>query len=286
MRHKLAYDLFRQMDEDNLAPQSRYVRVFYNGENHGLYLMMQRVNRSLIGVKKKDTAAYLFKEPGIFYDQQKDTNSRLRNIYDQKHPSFKKHNKNEVLDDLNHFIYHSSDEEFLSEVYHRFDKDNLMDWHLLLLLTNNDDGVVKNFYCYDLGDGKGMRFIPWDYDHSFGRDGNGERNDLERNVFPAERAKLLARLMTIESSNNNYVRELAQRYQQHRESGVFSVENLSNMITDMQVEIEPYLQENFNKWPLNGAFYTDDNDFEKEVGIIIDYLPRRFKMLDQRFDYK
>jgi CotH kinase protein len=37
MRHKLAYDLFLQMNQNNVAPKSTYVVVYLKGDYQGLY---------------------------------------------------------------------------------------------------------------------------------------------------------------------------------------------------------------------------------------------------------
>ncbi|SFT55038.1 CotH protein [Lishizhenia tianjinensis] len=284
MRHKLSYDLFRQMSPQNIAPQSSFIQVTYNGDYHGIYLAMQRVNAKILGLSKKDTTAFLFKEPGIFYEHSNQQESKTGNYYFQKHPKFKKVDKHAHLARVNHFLFHASDAEFLADVGKYFDLDNIVDWHLLLLLSNNSDGILKNFYCYQVKDGKGLRIIPWDYDHAFGRDGNGDRNDLERNVDP-QRAVLIQRLMTIEL-NNDYPRKLRERYAELRRSGVFSEINFNTRIEEMRQEILPYIQRNFEQWPVNGAYYPDSNDFEIEVKILSDYFPKRLKMLDNRFGYQ
>ncbi|MDX1445000.1 CotH kinase family protein [Lishizhenia sp.] len=284
MRHKLSYDLFRQMSVNNIAPQSTFLTVSYNGEFHGLYTAIQRVNRSLIGAKKGDTCAFLFKEPEVFYNHQNDSIVRTGNYNFQKYPKFHKANKNVLLDELNHFLFHSSAEVFIQNIDKYFDLNNLMDWHLLLLVTNNSDGIMKNFYCYGLNDGLGVRIVPWDYDHSFGRDGNGDRNDLDRNADP-ERAIVIKRLMSI-GGDNTYVHQLEKRYKALRSSGVFSSENLTKKVKVMEKQIRPYIQSNFERWPVDGAYYIDSNDFEMELAILLDYFPKCFKMLDERFGYQ
>ena len=52
--------------------------------------------------------------------------------------------------------------------------ENLIDWHILLLFTNNGDGLMKNYYFYKMDSETPFRFAIWDYDHTFGRDESAE----------------------------------------------------------------------------------------------------------------
>ncbi len=51
----------------------------------------------------------------------------------------------------------------------------------MLLLSNNGDGVMKNFLLYKIDSNTPFRIALWDYDHSFGRDGDNELNLMETN---------------------------------------------------------------------------------------------------------
>src|SRR5882672_810129 len=55
MRHKLSYDLFRSLnkpDARRFAVASRFVEVFFNGDYHGVYLLMERVDGPLLGLRR------------------------------------------------------------------------------------------------------------------------------------------------------------------------------------------------------------------------------------------
>ena len=91
MRHKICYDLYREMDKNNIAPKCSYANISLNNKYKGLFIVMEKLNASMIGVNKKDSLAMVFKDPPVFYEERfyyvQDTN----NYYHQKYPK-KKHN--------------------------------------------------------------------------------------------------------------------------------------------------------------------------------------------------
>ena len=89
MRHKISYDLFRQMGELNLASKCFYLDLSLNKQPRGLYVAMQEVNAGMLGLEKSDTMAMLFKDPPIYYGHTLDFVQDSNNYYQQKYP--KKH---------------------------------------------------------------------------------------------------------------------------------------------------------------------------------------------------
>src|SRR5262249_5608493 len=82
------------------------------------------------------------------------------------------------LDEFNQFVSGASDLEFSDPrkgIAARLDIDNAVDFHLLVLLTSNGDGIRKNFIVArnaapKAGPSPRFFFVPWDYDATFGRD--------------------------------------------------------------------------------------------------------------------
>ncbi len=52
MRHKISYDIFKEMSPKNMAAQSAYIRLFINGNYTGLYVLMQEVNAGMLKLNK------------------------------------------------------------------------------------------------------------------------------------------------------------------------------------------------------------------------------------------
>ena len=180
MRHKLSFDLFRSLstsDAPRHAVASRFVELYLNGSYHGTYLLMERVDRQQLALrgyrsndlshaciyKAVDHAAH-FGEPGHSGYAQREPDPAARTFW-------------EPLDAFNRFVSSASASEFFQTpngIGSWLDLDNAIDFHLLVLLTSNNDGITKNFYVARNAQTPGQPkprffFVPWDYDGTFGR---------------------------------------------------------------------------------------------------------------------
>ncbi|NRA13732.1 MAG: CotH kinase family protein, partial [Crocinitomicaceae bacterium] len=200
MRNKLSYDLFRSLTPGNFAPEVNFIVLYENEKYRGIYSIVEGVDEFRLGLDLDDFQAVLFKEPPLHYppsehkQRYKDfahyseisnryarysqkAKKKLINraYYNQRYPYLSDSNKKKDIHKLTAFIHNSSDEEFKEKVFKDyFDFNNIIDWHLILLITNNGDGIKKNNYIYKKGAGQPYLYCPWDFDHSFGREGDGE----------------------------------------------------------------------------------------------------------------
>lgn len=280
MRHKLSFDLFRLMNKNNLAPRCKYVNLIVNHDYKGLYVLMQRINGKFCNIDKKDGLSFVFKEPLIFYENISDKSLKLNNKHNQKYPEFSDIDLTKTMDDFRNFLFNSSDSLFLSDIAKYIDINNVLDWHLLLLLSNNSDGLIKNFYLYRIDSLTPMRIAIWDYDHSFGRDGDNELNMLKY-VIDCSKNVMLRRLMNIE--NSEYPAMLKKRWTQLRKSHVISTNTLKFMIIYNHIKIHDDIKKNFAKWPVNSKFYFDDNNYYQEILVILKFIETRITQLDKYF---
>lgn len=280
MRHKISYDLFRLMANTNLAPECLYVNVKVNNEYKGLYVLMQRINGKFCNLNKKDKMAFVCKEPLIFFKKMPEELLKNSNYHDQKYPKINKRDFTPMLNEFREFIFHSSDSIFLANIRQKIDINNVADWHILLLLTNNADGLTKNFYLYRIDSKTPMRIAIWDYDHSFGRDGDNEFNMLTYEI-DCSRNIMLKRLMEIDKSNYPII--LKNRWLQLRESNIISINNLNCMIQENNNLIKKDIDKNFEKWPVDSPDYFDANTYSQEVEIIKQYIEIRIPQLDNYF---
>ncbi|MGX8697329.1 MAG: CotH kinase family protein, partial [Prevotella sp.] len=248
MRHKLCYDLFHMMDSNNLAPQCRYALVRENGQPQGLYVVMERLNKTSLHVDPDDTAAVIFKEPKIFYRDSQLPNPAPfgDNYHEQTYPDFEKGDRSYLMDDFRRFLSRTPDSEFYAHIGEWIDIHNLIDWHLLLLFTNGGDGVKKNFYLYRRDSQTPYRIALWDCDHSFGRDGDNEKNMLER-LLDDRQNILLDRML----KSQEYQNALAKRYRELRKSGVFSYQTIEKMMQENDPWVRLGLDENTRLWPFD-----------------------------------
>lgn len=280
-RHKLSYDLYRKMDTKNRAAKCEYASVYVNGKFEGLYIVMEKVNGSYLGLDPNDEGALLFKDPLIFFEDKLDGVQDTTNYYQQKFPKIDEHDASGYMERLNEIIFKEDDALFNELIPKWFDLDNVVDWHLILLLTNNDDGLFKNFYLYEYSDTLAFRFAIWDYDHSFGRDGDGELNNIERPIVP-EKVRLIQRLM--ESNEIDYKERLKARWTELRSNGTFTIASLTSMVNKNDHMLRPYLEKNTKRWPMKSKWYPDNNGYEQEIEIMKDYIEKRIPQLDLYFN--
>ncbi len=279
LRHKIAYDLFRALDDRNLAARSHYIRLFYNGAYQGLYLLMEKMDASTLAIDKLDPEALIIKDPPLFMADSLTRVADSINFYEQKFPPFLELDHNPELHRLKAFLFHSSDQTFRRDIPQLFDLNNIIDWHLMLLLTNNSDGILKNFYLYRQNSQAPFRVAIWDYDHSFGRDGDNELNLIR--PLNERRSILFHRLLALNVENYNC--RLQQRWQELLKSH-FHPDQLQRMIDRNLAQIRDELDHNAERWPINYHWYFDDNDYQKEVAIIQEYIKKRLPQINSYLD--
>lgn len=279
MRHKLSFDLFREMNDNNIAPQSGYAEVFENGKYEGLYVVMERLDATRLKLDKQDPEAFVFKEPPLLSEDVgfRDRDSMFRES--QKFPNIRKGERSQSLKKLEALILRGDDQTFRNEIFDHLDIDNLIDWQLLLLFSNNTDGQHKNYFIYRQRENEPMRIALWDCDHAFGRDGDNELNMFER-MIGAERMLLFRRLA--ETNPNGVQEKMCSRWHELRQH-VFTVENIFNMMDKMHQQIEPAITKNAKRWPMESKWYFDDNDYQAEVAIMKEFITKRLVQLDQKF---
>ena len=279
LRHVISYELFSEMNQNNVSPLTRYLELYFDNKYKGLYVLMQKLDKSTIMINSKDTTSFIFKEPNLFrknYDIIK--NSKLHNPDQQIHPKFDLSSKSFVIQYLRSLFLHNkplSESDFKLN----FDLNNVLDWHLLLLITNNQDGILKNFFMYKVDEKTPIRFSPWDYDHSFGRDGDNELNIDERHIN-LSRSIMFEKLIECYW----YKIKLKEKWEYYNQINLLSKEGLRNRILKKSNSIRNAVIKNVETWPNDSRFFYDQNNFSQEVEVILEYINRRHEKLSNQFN--
>ncbi len=279
LRHVISYELFQDMGADRVAPNTRYVELELNGVYNGLYVLMEKLDKSTLGIDANDSAAVIFKEPHIFRESYDGIiPEEPENFHQQKFPKIEERDMTAYIESVRNFILESSDEEFTQQIANFFDLENVIDWHLLLLITNNSDGILKGFYLYKINEETPLRIAPWDYDHSFGRDGDNELN-LDARPLDINRSILFARLLGFEW----YKKMLKTRWNALQKEGLLNMQGLKWRIHYQKEKIKPWVAKNFELWPVDASWYFDDNGFEEEIQIMYQFVELRHHRLTEYF---
>lgn len=282
MRHKLSYDLFRSLSATGaprFAAASRFVEVNLNGRYQGVYLLMERVDRRLLGLRAFDSNAMsqacLYKA----VDHGADFGQTGHWSYEQHEPSPLVRPYWGPLEELNHFVSAAPDAEFFDRVKgiaSRVDLACVIDFHLLVLLTSNMDGYDKNFVlARDAATAAAPRprffFVPWDYDATFGRNWEGSR------VSPTEwqSNSLFDRLL----SNGAYRRRFAARWKQLR-TREFSVATIERLIDENARTLGDAVERNASRWETLERSSGSRLSFEEDLGQMKNWVAARTRWLD------
>ena len=274
LRHKLSFDLFRAMDPDNRAPQCAYVWLTVDGDDWGLYVLMQKPDWHMLDIVRADSTSAIFKEPPLLYPTLPTPQDSL-NPLNQKYPKPKKDDRTEQYEALRSLLFKTDDSTFAATVGLYFDLNNVADWQLLVMLTNNSDGIRKGFYLYKASDYTPWRIALWDYDHSFGRDGDGEYNMLDR-IAPCDSSVLFRRLMQLQSYRNL----LATRWHKLRQADIISPDVIDRRIKHDVRTMRRDACRDANIWPTDGLEYLDGTTFDAEVDIIRQFTRKNIQRID------
>ena len=282
MRHKLSYDLFQSLSTDavkRFAASSRFVEVNLNDRYHGVYLLMERVERSLLGLRRFDSNAAGHACIYKAIDHGADFLRQGHAAYEQHEPAPEVLEYWSPLDELNQFVSEAPDREFFdatSGIGSRVDLDNAIDFHLLLLFTSNMDGADKNFVIARDAPSANMPqprffFVPWDYDATFGR--NWEGSIVEPNEWLSNH--LFDRLL----GNATYKQKYAARWRALRKRQ-FSVENIARMIDDSARTLGTAATRNERRWKEIDTRDSHQLTFAEDLKQMKNWVAARTKWLD------
>ena len=280
LRHVISYEVFQDMNSQNIASNTRYTELFINNEYEGLYVLMEKIDKSTLGIELEDSLSFIFKDPHIFRkDYHNITPQKENNFHQQTFPKIKDKNQNHIITKMRDFILNSHDSIFTLNIDQFFDINNIIDWHILLLITNNSDGILKNFYLYKINEETPIRISPWDYDHSFGRDGDNELN-LNKRKVNLKRSILFDRLLKF----NWYKTRLTERWIYLNNKDIISVQGLKKRIKKKHQLLINLIDKNNKKWPNNHPIYYDDNNIDKELQIMYEFIDKKHIELNKYFE--
>ena len=288
MRHKISYDLFRSLstrEGKRFAVASRFVELYLNGNYHGAYLLMERVDRQLLEltayqsndvshacIYKAVSHAANFGHPGHAGFEQREPDPLITAHW-------------QPLDEFTRFVSSTPDAQFFhpsTGIESRLDLDNAIDFHLLVLLTSNMDGITKNFILArqrPIAGAPGPRFFfaPWDYDGTFGR--NWDASPVAPSAWLSNH--LFDRLM----ANPAYRDRFAARWKQLRQHE-FSVKTIHSLIDENARTLGAGAQRNAARWPVAGGPYPDALSFADDIAQMKSWTEARLKWLDQEIQGK
>jgi hypothetical protein len=283
MRHKLSYDLFSSLSAKGgkrFAVASRFVELYLNGSYNGAYLLMERVDRQLLELaayQSNDVShACIYKAVG-----------HAANFGHSGHAGFEQREPDPLagaywqpLDEFTRFVSAAPDAQFfhpVTGIESRLDLDNAIDFHLLVLLTSNMDGITKNFILArnrPIAGSPNPRFFfaPWDYDGTFGR--NWDASPVAPSAWLSNH--LFDRLL----ANPTYRERFAARWKQLRQRE-FALKAIQTMLDANARTLGRAADRNAARWLAAGGPYPDTLSFAEDIEQMKSWTEARLKWLDQ-----
>ena len=289
MRHKLAYDLFRSLSTPGAprpAAQSRFVEARINGSYEGVYLLMEHVDRRLLGWPASagsNTAAQACLYKAV--DHGANFGQTGHDGYAQKEPDLALGEYWTPLEALNKLSAAGSDARFFDPktgVESLVDLDEALDFYLLVLLTSNSDGITKNYFLArpaPAPDAPARRFVfvPWDYDGTFGR--NWDATPFPHDVWLSNH--LFDRLM----ARPEIRARMAARWRQVR-AREFSTAAIQHTIDTHAAALASAAARNARRWPEGRLPFPDRISFKDETARMKKWVAARAAWLDREIPGK
>lgn len=185
----------------------------------------------------------------------------------------------QAIDRLSNFI-NSDIDTFKNNFDKHFDKTNMIDMLLFMEMIYDWDGQYQDveIVSYDL---EKWFFLPWDKDTTFGIfwDGSGILDGSEEKLlFDYEQAN--PNQLPWVKTYLSYPEEVKIRYAELRDKGVFSTDNLDQIINSIRGSMtEQMWNEEHNRWPDRPSVN------ELTEAQFRDWFKTRLDVLDQHFDY-
>ena len=269
--------------------RGEFVEVFYNHRYQGVYCMTEKIDRKQLQLRKFMNGQMR----GVLYKTNKwntlvatsPVPTNTQSIWNGIEISYPNLEDGEPVDwspllQIMDFLTNSSASELRRELPQRIDLDVWRDYFLFIELLLAEDNDCKNqcVYFYDATNSSSLFGIaPWDLDHSWGRDYQGNALEANKNFLLYNRVHTCLRTYY---GSYNYVKE---RYQELRTNELRTDSLKARFQRVFQLYRENQVDEREElRW--NGQ---DDIvlDFDAEEEYIQQWIDQRLAYLDAKYDF-
>ena len=299
MRNRISTDLWNDFSTASYirafeptalnGTRGQFVEVFYNHRYQGVYCMTEKIDRKQLQLRKFKNGQMR----GVLYKTNKWNTlvatspipSNAQSIWNGIEISYPNLEDGEPVDwspllQIMDFLTNSSASELRRELPQRIDLDVWRDYFLFIELLLAEDNDCKNqcVYFYDATNSSSLFGIaPWDLDHSWGRDYQGNALEANKNFLLYNRVHTCLRTYY---GSYNYVKE---RYQELRMNELRTDSLKARFHRVFQLYRENQVDEREElRW--NGQ---DDIvlDFDAEEEYIQQWIDQRLAYLDAKYDF-
>jgi hypothetical protein len=286
IRNEVAFLLGRRTGR--YQPRTRFCELIVNGENFGLYVLIEKIKRdskrvNIAELKNTDlsgddlTGGYLFT---LEYGNLEMRDPNAEDMMPQQ------------LDYINGFytellrVLNSPDMADPVKGYRKYmDEQSLIDYIIINEAIKNCDAYYLSDYAYknrDDRDGR-LKYGPlWDNDLAFG-------NSIFQNAYLTtgwqfEENQYLR--LTYVMRDTSFTSQLAEKWHYLRQSSYLNTDSLMHTIDSIANYIQEARIRNYEIWPIidKSLFYQYPpyitSTYEEEIAFMKDYLTRRLEWVD------
>lgn len=291
VRQRLAYELWNTMDPGHVPVQVYSAVVYLEGEFHGLYLVSDHIDDNHF-------AAHGFREAGNVYKAYNhdanfkllqydgDPKVTLHDGYEKKEgdPPQGQPGAFDDLDALVAWVANSDAATFLAELPARLDDRDFRDWFVFVTYTLGQDSGGKNCYLYHDPAGGPWRYVPWDFNHSFGQSWQTLRLDADDWDDFRRKNQIFVRMQ----DDPYLAQQLRDRYAELL-AGPLSDAAVTARYDALIAETRAVAERDWRKWEAPYRTYsgwrsrTDFLSYEAEVAYVRQWILDRGAMLRERY---
>ena len=256
-----------------------YVELFLNGAYNGIYALSEQLDRKQMKLKKykEEIRGELYKATiwgAPTYGNPPGFNNANREWagYEMKYPKEDEATDWQSVFDFVDFVVHSSDEDFVENIWEAFDFDNHLDYFIFLNLLRATDNTGKNIYLAKYNKDEPYYNVPWDLDGCFGTIWNGTDENVTDDILTNGLHNRV-----IELNPNDYETAISTRWFEYRNT-ILSAEQL---LTTFQDQFDYF---KINKIYEREALVYPNYDFnEEDLSYLRTWLQERLVFLDSYF---
>ncbi|MBQ9544473.1 MAG: CotH kinase family protein, partial [Clostridia bacterium] len=292
LRNALAYEMARCLSFE-FTPSQFPVDVYLNGEYQGVYTIGEHLEAAPGRVETEyspdpEKTDYLLEVGGV--DSTKNTKGvdyfhadTIKHIL-IKSPADEKITKNHFDDLSSYFI--KADKAVSSEKNWRdfVDEESLIDWLIMMELTNNTDGAFRRSCFFTKNAGEKLKLGPvWDFDLAFGNF-NRDKANYDQWATTTDDDYVGVTWTAHLLQDKEFVEAFKKRWDEVRDR---LLETANAYLDKYEPLVTPSAEENFRLWgnlnirtTMQRSDVTKYNTYPKQIQYIRDFLTDRAEWLD------
>lgn len=289
LRVRLGFTLWSLMSPDHLQVKAFSAVVYLNGRYHGLYTVVDHVDRHSLSAQGMDVQGELFKavDANANFSRHDGTGmpkAALRLGYEKKEGEPEEGNEAYAsIEQLTAFVADASAERFRAERGAWMQVEDYEDWWILAHVAALSDSVTKNAYHFrPRGPAQRWRYIPWDLDASFGQNWDTTREPPEVMSSFTEENRLFARMLedpAIRQPLRERLRTLIHT-SLHRDVVQGLIDTYAAELDRAARKDEAHWGEAYRHFP-GWSQRTDILGFEDEVKYLHDWVDAHWALLEE-----